>query len=262
MTQTDLDVHDPKRNPIVQVISGEVRATSRDVAAFFGKRHDHVMRDIDRLIEQEPSLGSDHIPTFGEMVSEVDIGSGAKRRARTYTMTRDGFVLVVMGFTGAKALKFKMSYIRAFNDMEASIKAREVAPRGPLDLTDPDQLIPLLSNYAQRTKEAEAKVVEFQPKAEAFDRFMNSEGLYGLQNAARAIGARPNLFIRWLKSEFLFYQGNALVARVRYSQMRIFEVISTIIDDKARPRTYVTPKGLEYLRKRVPAEILIGGADA
>ena len=36
-----------------------------------------------------------------------------------------------------------------------------------------------------------------------------------------------------------------------------FEVKSTIVDDKARPRTYVTPKGLEYLRERVPDEILI-----
>jgi len=260
MTQTDLDVHDPKRNPIVQIISGEVRTTSRYVAAFFGKQHAHVLREIDRLVEQEPSLAEGGLSHFGE-TPYIEPNTG--QTYRSYVMSRDGFSLLVMGFTGAKALKFKLDFIKAFNAMEARLRQPAPPPTpAAFDPTDPDQLIPLLSNYAQRTKEAEAKVVEFQPKAEAFDRFMNSEGLYGLQNAARAIGARPNLFIRWLKSEFLFYQGNALVARVRYSQMRIFEVISTIIDDKARPRTYVTPKGLEYLRKRVPAEILIGGADA
>ncbi|NRB15805.1 MAG: phage antirepressor KilAC domain-containing protein [Rhizobiales bacterium] len=66
-----------------------------------------------------------------------------------------------------------------------------------------------------------------------------------------------NLFARWLKQEYLFYQGNALVAKTRFIQMGIFEVKSTVVNDKARPQTFVTVKGLEYLRKRVPHDILI-----
>jgi len=54
---------DASRNPVVFMKDGEVFASSRDVAEFFGKRHDHVIRDIRNLIESEPKLG---LLNFGE----------------------------------------------------------------------------------------------------------------------------------------------------------------------------------------------------
>lgn len=97
----------------------------------------------------------------------------------------------------------------------------------------------------------ECRVEEDAPKVDFYDQFASKDGLYTLQNAGRALQQGPNKFIRKLKEKYLFYQGTALVARIQYIHQGIFEVKSTIVDDKARLQTYVTPKGLQYLAKKL-----------
>ncbi|MBL1438332.1 MAG: antA/AntB antirepressor family protein [Rhodobacteraceae bacterium] len=132
------------------------------------------------------------------------------------------------------------------------------APLTALDYTDPNVVLGVISALSEEAEKAKALVIEFRPKAEAYNQLLNADGLYGLQNAARALAARPNLFIQWLKRTFLFYQGNALVPRVQYIQRGLFEVKTTIVDDKVRPKTFITPKGLDYFRNKVPSELLVG----
>jgi len=61
----------------------------------------------------------------------VDTGNGATRESPAYNLTRDGFTLLAMGFTGKKALAFKLAYIDAFNRMEAGLRPPQI-PRRPL----------------------------------------------------------------------------------------------------------------------------------
>jgi len=139
------DAEQARYTPIVYDFEGTVFANSRDVAAFFEKRHDNVLRDIDNLIAQG---SSDLLLNFEELVAEVEIGSGAKRLAKAYAMTRDGFTLLAMGFTGKKALGWKLKYIEAFNKMEAELakaasqpadnsppRAAPAADRKPITIT-------------------------------------------------------------------------------------------------------------------------------
>jgi len=103
---------------------GETLTTdSRKVAAAFGKRHDRVLRAIDVLMQ---NLHGEHRTMFGDMLIPVDIGNGAIRHDRAFTITRDGFSLLAMGFTGVKALSYKLAYIDAFNAMDAYIKNQRV----------------------------------------------------------------------------------------------------------------------------------------
>lgn len=104
-------------NALVQVRDDGVRASSLDVARSFEKQHQHVMRTVRDLIERRPDLQSN----FGRMVQTVKIGSGAKRQSQYYEMDRKGFVLLAMGFTGEKALEWKIAYIDAFDRMEAML---------------------------------------------------------------------------------------------------------------------------------------------
>ncbi|TWD58084.1 Rha family phage regulatory protein [Agrobacterium vitis] len=106
--------------PIVFVKAGGVFANSIDVADFFEKEHRNVLRSIDKLIAD---AGEEHVLNFEQMVRDVDIGSGAVRQTRTFDMDRDGFMLLAMGFTGEKALKWKLAWIKAFNAMEAELLA-------------------------------------------------------------------------------------------------------------------------------------------
>lgn len=92
--------------------------TSLDVAETFGKRHDHVLRDIKELECSEEF----RLSNFGES-SYINIQN---KKQPMYLMTKDGFTLLVMGYTGEKAMKFKEAYIKQFNHMEKLLKEKFV----------------------------------------------------------------------------------------------------------------------------------------
>lgn len=100
----------------IQAEGDELSTTSMHIAAAFGKQHGHVLRNIRKLIDQLPEEFNG--PNFGA-VAYVD--EKGESRAM-YRVTRDGFALLAMGFTGKKALDFKVAYIGAFNAMAAQIK--------------------------------------------------------------------------------------------------------------------------------------------
>ncbi|MCG8991801.1 Rha family transcriptional regulator [Laribacter hongkongensis] len=116
--------------PQVSVVDGRVTTTSLQVAEFFGKRHCDVLRAIDSLVADLREMGqSDHVRNFACMIAKVEIGKGATREDRAFRLTRDGFVLLAMRFTGQKALRFQTAYIDAFNAMEARLVAPSPAPK-------------------------------------------------------------------------------------------------------------------------------------
>ena len=106
---------------------------SRTVAEVFGKRHGDVLESIERIkTDAEKTAGNGGNQSAENSVGyKKDIESmfiqgvykdaqGKKRPC--YNMTRDGFSLLIMGFTGAKALEWKLKYIKAFNNMESHIR--------------------------------------------------------------------------------------------------------------------------------------------
>ena len=108
--------------PELTIIEGHAFCTSLQIAEHFDKEHFHVIRDIETAIAQIAESGE----TAGEMFQrgEYEIMAGfGKVKKPMYLMNRDGFSLLVMGYTGAKAMKFKLSYIAAFNRMEEVLKA-------------------------------------------------------------------------------------------------------------------------------------------
>lgn len=116
---------------IISLQQGQPVTTSLKVAELFGKRHDDVLKKIRNL-----ECSSDfHLRNFAEMSQEVEIGNGAKRSSRFYEMTKDGFIFVVMGFTGTKAAATKEAYINAFNWMAEQLAAAQ-RPQPMIGLTD------------------------------------------------------------------------------------------------------------------------------
>lgn len=87
------------------------------VAKKFEKDHQHILRDIRNLMEGVSKIGD--TPMFEE-TTYIHPQNG--QTYPMFTMNRDGFTLLAMGFTGEKALRFKLDYIKAFNAMEETIK--------------------------------------------------------------------------------------------------------------------------------------------
>ena len=96
-----------------------VRVDSRFVAQFFDKRHDHVLRDIAKITAPTSGLSEEFRNANFLPASYVD---STGRKLRCFLLTRDGFTLLAMGYTGPKAMQFKELYIRRFNEMEAFIR--------------------------------------------------------------------------------------------------------------------------------------------
>ncbi|MCH4010340.1 MAG: phage antirepressor KilAC domain-containing protein [Companilactobacillus sp.] len=103
-------------NNLVIMKDQQAVTSSLQVAETFDKSHKHVLEAIDNLKE---GVAENWADLFYE---DTYIHPQNRQPYRVIYMNRDGFTLLAMGFTGKKALKFKMQYIEAFNKMEDQIK--------------------------------------------------------------------------------------------------------------------------------------------
>lgn len=111
---------------ILSTQNGEPVASSRQIAESFGKEHKHVLRDIENLIGGESKIG------LSSMFFKSEYISAQNKKLPEYLMNRDGFSLLVMGFTGKEALEWKLKYIQAFNEMEKQLAQRPQLSRSEL----------------------------------------------------------------------------------------------------------------------------------
>lgn len=98
---------------LVIIQNKQVVTTSLQVAESFEKRHDNVLREIEGLLKIEEAQNYFQEGTYEHPQN--------KQKYRMFYMNRDGFTLLAMGFTGSKALAFKLKYIQAFNEMERQL---------------------------------------------------------------------------------------------------------------------------------------------
>lgn len=114
-------------HPQVTIENGRAVTTSMAVALYFKKLHKNVIQKIESL-DCSPEFTS---ANFSAHVENIKAGA-VNRDSRSYKITKDGFVFLVMGFTGKKAAAFKEAYIAEFNRMEATLHDRAIpAPAEP-----------------------------------------------------------------------------------------------------------------------------------
>lgn len=95
--------------------NGTIVVSSRDVARDFGKEHNDTKKRIRELVRDMGEISHNYfVPS--------EYKDSLNRTQEEYLLTRDGFSLLVMGFTGAPALKWKLKYIDAFNKMEQALR--------------------------------------------------------------------------------------------------------------------------------------------
>ena len=110
---------------LVVIENNQALTDSRIVAERFDKEHRHVLESIRAIIKQAggvPKIGQ--TPMFAE---STYINEQNGQSYPMYLMNRDGFSLLAMGFTGKKALQFKLKFIDAFNRMEEQLKSLAIS---------------------------------------------------------------------------------------------------------------------------------------
>ena len=171
--------------------NGKAVVSSRDIARVFEKEHKHVMRDVRGIIENDPSWGQSN---FGH-TPYIEPQNG--QTYYEYLVTRDGFTLLVMGYTGEKAMQFKKAYIAAFNEME-----RKLAPRNYKEA-----LLALVAAEEQReVLEAQNKVLQIT--AAKYEGQTDTVELYKVGEIAEELGTTAVTLNRFLRDCHVQYKPN------------------------------------------------------
>lgn len=190
--------------------------SSLQVAETFGKNHRDVLRVIDDLKD---------VRNFAQMFSETNLPDSYGRNRRGYYMNRDGFTLLAMGFTGSKALQFKLQYIDAFNEMEQQVKFQ-------IPATLPEALR-LAADQAE-------KISVLQPKADYTDKMLANPGLETTSVIAKNYGYSTREFNKLLHGLGIQYkQGKTWLLYAKYQNLGYTHV---------EPFPYKDSKGLEQVR--------------
>ena len=137
----------PKSDLIV-VENNQALTTSLIIAETFKKRHDIVLR----AIENSLTILRDNGRKIALSKIEQSFIKGEYKDAQgkprpMYYLNRDAFSLIVMGFTGTKALEWKLKYIDAFNRMEAALKGKVTAPKKKPPKTKKEESVQLCLNF-------------------------------------------------------------------------------------------------------------------
>ncbi len=139
--------------PAVSIHDGQVTTTSKALADYFGKQHRNVIQKIEALkVDCPPEW---YALNFQRIQISVDLGLDRTRQDPAYELTRDGFVLLAMGFTGKRALAFKLAYIDAFNRMEAELHQRGVVALTADDAYHLNALLGMLESFRPDVQRAE-----------------------------------------------------------------------------------------------------------
>lgn len=229
--------------------NGELVVSSRQVAENFGKEHSKVIRSIEGIANFGDTQGMFH------KVSYVNEQNG--QEYKEYLMNRDGFSLLVMGFTGKEAMAWKLKYIEAFNAMEKKLSK----PQPTLTEQMAQGLLAAQQLLAEKSKQVEhlTTTIESQkPKvlfADAVSASKTSILIGDLAKLIRQNGVevgQKRLF-EWLRNNgWLMKSGNSKnMPTQRGMEMKLFEVKEGRYVDSngvnvVTKTTKVTGKGQQY----------------
>ena len=140
---------------LCEIKDGQVVTTSLRVAEIFCKQHKDVLKAIRGLDCSEDFRERN----FALTLKDKELRGCVVRQDPYYFITRDGFVFLVMGFTGKTAAKFKEAYIRAFNEMEAKLR-REQEEQRRLKQVQPAHTMAEMPGLVSESLQRTAPIVE------------------------------------------------------------------------------------------------------
>ena len=248
--------------------AGVLFTDSRDVATIFERRHDNVLRDIDNLLINldTSNIGvSESEALFWETSYTIP---GQTRPYRAVEMSKSGFMLLAMGFTGPRATKFKIAYIRRFDEMEAELRAITSAPSTRFSIraamnemrADPGffTVIGQTDRYInQRLETLGYRIPEYH---------QTTDGKFVFRRNGRMVSICPDIsvgrrFVDYLREHNRF---DILDSSKQYKHLyldgRVFDanqypMVGYPAFDEFMNKVYIPKYAAPYLRKRAPQSI-------
>ena len=243
-----------QQNVVYKTNKGTPVTDSLKVAGVFGKQHKNIIQAVRNL------LGSAENSAHARWFYESTYLDAQGKQRPMFVMNRDGFSLLAMGLTGAKALQFKVAFIEQFNKMEEIVKqvAQHSQPNLPTTFAE---ALRLAATQAEQIEKQQKQIEEERPRVLFSQAVETSKDSILIGELAKLICqngvqmGEKRLFI-WLRSSgYLCQQGE------RYNQptqkalkMGLFEIRKITINvgdhTKVRTTTKVTGKGQIYFVNR------------
>lgn len=231
---------------------GKVVVSSRVVAQDFGKQHKHVLEAIKNLELQLNTV------EFSALFIESKYKATNGKMNKEYLLTRDGFSLLVMGFTGKEALQWKLKYIEAFNKMEEMIKNQvpQLTHKQQLQLTilngsDVEKVLALKEYEEVIVKPYKEIIEEQKPDVDFAKAIKVSDTNLSIGNFSKQTNLGRNELFKFLReNKILFYDNGNNVPYQKYIKQGYFKCTQTVTNNHINVTTKITPKGQEWLFKK------------
>lgn len=229
-------------NELVIVHNKQAVTTSLHVAEVFGKDHKHVLETISNLAAEKSAA---------KFFAEATYDNRGKQYPMYY-MNRDGFTLLAMGFTGKKALQFKIQYIQAFNSMETQIRTGYAIPGSYAEA------LKLAANQAEKIEQQKQTIAIQAPKALFADAVATSHTSILIGDLAKLIRQNgvdigQNRLFAWMREHgYLIGSGDRRnMPTQRAMDLGLFDIKERTFQNpdgsvRITKTTKVTGKGQQY----------------
>ncbi|WP_254475288.1 phage regulatory protein/antirepressor Ant [Bartonella sp. B1098] len=217
--------------------------SSREIAELCDKRHDHVMRDIKKMLEEL------NAPKFG-VVDFSDYYLDSKGETRPcYNLPKRECLILVSGYSTALRAKI----IDRWQELEKQVAVPQI------DYSTPQVLLGVLNHLQSQIEQKDHVIAELAPKAEALEGLKRSDGLFGLIEAAKMLEVRPKDLTDYLRKHDWVYRRSPGAPLLPYQdkiKKGFMDCPAITIQrpdgtEKILPSTKITSRGLACLREQI-----------
>lgn len=230
---------------IVTIPTNELTMTSREIADACVKRHDHVMRDIKKLIEFYAKKYSPQ--KWGQWVRQSQYQDPTGRTLSQYELNQDATIDLITGYS--------IEHRHAVNQRWQELEQQVAKPDPMAALSDPAALRQILIGYTEKVIQLKNKVEVLEPKAQALNRLTVADGCMNPTVAAKNLQVRPKQLFDYLKQNKWIYRRAGAKHNSAYQekiQQGLLKHKVTIVEredgtEKVVEQVLVTAKGLAKL---------------
>lgn len=227
----------------IVIRDSKIVVSSRDVARVFEKEHKDVLKSIRELGVNDEFAQRNFAPGSYKDANNQD--------RPEYLITRDGFTILAMGYTGDRAMAFKIAYIRAFNAMEEELRNKTAlaAPRTLLEA------LRMAADLEEKRLLILAENETMKPKADFFDAVADSKTAVEMACVAKVLGipgiGRNNLFKILRERKILLPNNQPYQEYIDRGYFRVIEQKYQTADGETRisVKTLAFQKGIDFIRK-------------
>ncbi|WP_375613909.1 MULTISPECIES: phage antirepressor KilAC domain-containing protein [unclassified Bartonella] len=220
--------------------------SSREIAELCGKRHDHVMRDIKKILEELYTEGG--LPKFGGTYLDKQ-----GKPQNCYNLPKRECLILVSGYNTTLRAKI----IDRWQELEKQVVTPQINLANALE--NPLTIKQLLLESINQLEDLRNEVSTLKPKAEALDGLKRSDGLFGLIEAAKMLEVRPKDLTDYLRQNDWVYRrapGAPLLPYQDKIKKGFMDCPAITIQrpdgtEKVLPSTKITSRGLACLREQI-----------